>query len=204
MKLQLKKVKMPKEVKHVADEYKTKISTEITRLVQKEEPQEYLLLGYVHAMRNFFSQNDQENTSRLLKHLNSYIDFAMNTTHSSTMGYLTLFTTILQNKTKVDLEGDKMKKFWNVCKENLSVCSRFEEYSQLVVLIVSHNSNEEFSGVMEDLLDISVRTYNLIQLLKILLFIYLFVIIYLYFILIHILNLLAAAARNLNKTFHLS
>lgn len=156
--LQLKKTKMPKEVKNVAESYKTTICNEITQLIIKDKPQEHILLGYATALRHFLGQNDEENIPHLLKHLNAYVEYALNDCqHFQTTGYLILFTTVLQNKSKIPEFDDGLAvKFWEACKENPLVYSKFDEYSQLIVLIVGHVGNEGFPDIMKDLLGLSV------------------------------------------------
>lgn len=149
---------MPKEVKKTADAYKTTICDEISRLVEQETPQEFLLVGYAYSLRQFFSQNDAGKESELLKHLNTYVDYAMmNPEKFNTAGHLILFITVLQNKSKIpDFDDGWVYKFWNALKGNLGVCRKFDECLQLVVLIMGNVSNETFPGVMSDLLGISV------------------------------------------------
>lgn len=150
---------MSKDVKNVADSYKSSICKEITELVLQNKPKEHLLLGYAHSLRHYLSQKDQnEKIMQLLKHMDAYVEFALKKSQNfHTAGYLILFITILQNKSQIpEFEETLILKFWNACKENVSVYSRFEEYSQLMVLIVGHVSNEKFPDVIQDMLEISV------------------------------------------------
>lgn len=129
--------------------------------MSKQEPNVHLVIGYSHVLRQFCSQNDTEAVSRLLKHLNRYLDFVLNNSQSSSSsGYLILLITILQNKSQLpNFQEDFVVKFWNACKENLSDYSKFEEYFQLVVLIMGHVSNDDFPHIMADLLELSVSIY---------------------------------------------
>lgn len=151
---------MPKDVKNVADSYKSSICNGISQLISQNKPREHLLLGYAHVLRHYLGQKEQdEKITQLLQHLDAYVTFALKKSQNfHTAGYLNLFITILQNKSKIpEFEETLAMRFWNACKDNLSVYSRFEEYAQLIVLIIGHVSNEGFSDVMRDLLDISVR-----------------------------------------------
>lgn len=151
---------MRKEVKTKADSYKTTICDEITKIISENKPKEYLLIGYAYALRHVLAQNDKEKINLLLKRFDIYTEFSFeNCQKFESPDFLILFTTILQNKSKIsNFEDGLTVKFWNTCREHLSVYKSCEEFSQLMVLIVGHVSNEEFPNVMKDLLDISVST----------------------------------------------
>lgn len=153
---------MSKEVKNVAESYKIKICNEILQVTINNKPEDSQLIGYTYALRHFLTQNEEEQAFQLLQHLNVYVDFAItNCQTCDTAGYLILFITILQNKSKIPgFEEESIIKFWNSCKENVTVYSRFEEYSQLVTLIVGHVSNEVFPDVMRGFLDTTVSFWR--------------------------------------------
>lgn len=149
---------MSKEVKTVADSYKTAICTNIFELLQTNAPNETILMGYAYVLRHFFGQNDVEKVPQLLQYLARFVDFALENSLGFTTGsYLLLFVTILQNKSKIpEFDDVLVTKFWDACKENLTDDGRFEEYTQLVMLVIGHVSNENFHDVLGDLLNISV------------------------------------------------
>lgn len=151
---------MPKQVKDVADRYKSQICDKMLELVATNTPEDHLLGGFACALKHYLSQNDANKLSTILEHVNTYLEFALNNVNQfGSIGYLELFITILQNKSKMkNLDKNVILNIWNACKENLVVYDRCEEYSQLVVLIVSH-INEEFSEVLKTLLNISVSAY---------------------------------------------
>ncbi|KAJ8949965.1 hypothetical protein NQ318_002373 [Aromia moschata] len=140
----------------------------ILEAISENNPEVNLVNGYSYALKTFLSQGD-EKLSALLEHFNSYVEFAIGDLENSS-SYLSLFTTILQNKSKIELLNDEfLYKVWNVYKDNENVNLIMEEYAQLVVLIFGHIPNETFSVVTKDLLDIthkSISVKNYIQLSK--------------------------------------
>ncbi|KAG5870299.1 hypothetical protein JTB14_018096 [Gonioctena quinquepunctata] len=156
-----KKSKMPKEIKNVADDYKTFICDKILQLVSNNEPTDSSLAGFAYSFKHHLSQNNEEKLSECLNILDKYVEFALSKINElGAIGYLTLFPTILQNKTKIKtIKEDFPLKVWNVCKDNDSLHSGFEDYYQLIMLIVGHIPNEHFSTFMADLLNNSEKVF---------------------------------------------
>lgn len=154
---------MPKDVKNVAESYKIKIFDEIIQIIKGNKPEEHLLIGYSCALRQVLAYNDEEKITLLSQHFEDYIRFCLENSQTfNSLNYLVLFTTVLQNKSKIsNFEDDLTVKIWNAIKENLRMYESFEECTQLMVLIVAHVSNEEFPNVMKDLLDMSVSFYKI-------------------------------------------
>ncbi|XP_023026512.2 uncharacterized protein [Leptinotarsa decemlineata] len=153
----LKKSKMPKDVKNIADSYKELICERILQLVLKNEPTESLVAGYAYSLKHYLSQNNADKIAEFLNVFDKYNQFALGDGNNfGKTGYLTLFTTVLQNKSKIKAVGEAFPlNVWNACKGNDSVYSRSEEYSQLISLIVGHIPNENFEVFTKELLNIS-------------------------------------------------
>ncbi|CAG9856436.1 unnamed protein product [Phyllotreta striolata] len=154
----LKKLKVPKEVKSLTENYKSSICKGICDLVLTSEPNDHLVCGYAQALKILFVQNEDEKLQKMLEVLNSYVNFALEKKEDfDKTGYLLLFNTVLNNKTKIDEFDDELYlKIWDLCKCNEKVFARTEEYSQLVFLMVCLMSNEQFDRVIEDLAFLSI------------------------------------------------
>ncbi|CAH1179596.1 unnamed protein product [Phaedon cochleariae] len=153
----LKKSKLPKETKITGENMKNNICDKISKLVSEETPNVTLLAGYAYIMKNYLSQNDDEKITELSNTLDSYLNLILtNRNCYDKFGCLSLLITVLQNKSKLkNIDDDFPLKIWNAFKEDDSVYSRFEEYSQLILLIVGHIPNDQFQVFMSDLLNIS-------------------------------------------------
>ncbi|XP_057669503.1 uncharacterized protein LOC130901874 [Diorhabda carinulata] len=152
-----KKLKLPKEIKSMAENFKLIICNKIYELVLTSDPEDFLLPGYVYTMRMFIAQEETEKISQLETILKSYLEFSLQKYEEfDKSSYLQLFNTVLQNKTVLKTNVDDLPlKIWKVCKNNQTVYKRFDEFSPLMLLIVGCVSNEDFFSIMEDLLFIS-------------------------------------------------
>lgn len=96
-------------------------------------------------------------------------------------GSILLFSTILNNKTKLgNKEDDFIMKVWNSCKIVEIPEKDTENYSKLIVLIFEHISGQLFNDVTKELLNLTV---SIIQLLGF------YFLIFTYMVLIPIINL---------------
>lgn len=156
---------MSKEIKTVAENYKSTICNKICDLVLKNQPNEHLILAYAYVLKTFFAQNDEQQISKLLNVMTSYINFALEREEEfDKIGYLLLFNTVFQNKPKIkEFDEDLPLKIWQICKTNKKVFSRIEEFSQLMLLMICYISNDQFNHIIKDLSVLSVSTYCLFK-----------------------------------------
>lgn len=76
-------------------------------------------------------------------------------------GCFTLFVTLLHHKTQFkEIDDSLILQIWNAYKTIDIPDLFYEEYTQLVVLIFEHVTNEQFSVVVDSLLQFSVRFTN--------------------------------------------
>lgn len=72
-------------------------------------------------------------------------------------GGVSLFTTVLRNKSKLNITNDDIvTKAWNYCQSYNVDDKEEDEYSKLVMLIFEHIPNEQFSKIGNDLLEFTV------------------------------------------------
>ncbi|CAH0548101.1 unnamed protein product [Brassicogethes aeneus] len=147
----MKKLKQTPEVKALVNEQKTQICDKMEKVVLKKGPLKSHLIGaYAHVFKNSPTTSEEKDRE--------FANFALQDySADAVQGALLLFSTILNNKSRAKYVDDEfLLKVWNWSKQ-LNVSAEYhEQYSQLIVLIFSLISNEKFSQVTKDLLEITL------------------------------------------------
>lgn len=151
---------MSKNIKNTLEKYKSIICYKILGVVLQNKPLAVLLDGYCLALKHFLFNNEEEKLSELLMSLNSYVDLALKDEEYPESN-LMLLITVLDNKVKMQaVIGEEFSlKIWNAYKEKESSYSRTDKLPQLVKLIFGQASNDEFTIITTDLLNITVGIF---------------------------------------------
>lgn len=146
---------MEPSTKEKANQYKEKILAKISKLVCKSD---FFIEAYATCLKHYLSaEKGSETLNKLLDKLGSYLDYSLgNISEDNKRGCAVLFTTVLQNKAKINsFKNDTVINIWNACKKiNIG-----DEYCHLVKLIVTLIPNDEFHKLVADLFDLTVSFF---------------------------------------------